>query len=336
MILVKKTAVLSQRGVHGICGVARFECFKDKSDVKINLTGKKKDLYAVVAVGDEKKVVKLSGDRIYLTRADLSGDCAALIADSECRVLCAGATTTGYDFEALEKFLPAAIGADSIKTVHEGSGNHMEIKQKDDTVLSVNVDKGAARQKLSGSVEERMNSEVWDGMSEPAGQQDSTEEKQYEEVVSGSEKQEKGVGIKDKISDDVKNSDVSATSDAPFDDIKNSAEISKSFDENKERFFDRIEDKIEKLFRENESDAQLNALIPDSRWARVRTEDGWYVVGIVGEPAEFICYGIPADNPSDPPEEDAGCRQWMEVEKGGRGYWMMYQSAENGETLTAV
>ena len=93
---------------------------------------------------------------------------------------------------------------------------------------------------------------------------------------------------------------------------------------------------IEKLFSENEKDEEMSVLIPDSRWARVRTGDGWYVVGIVGEPAEFICYGIPGDDPSDPPEEDEGCRQWVEVEKGGRGYWMMYQSAESGETLRAV
>ena len=102
------------------------------------------------------------------------------------------------------------------------------------------------------------------------------------------------------------------------------------------RFFDKISDKIEKLFSENEKDEEMSALIPDSRWVRVRTGDGWYVVGIVGEPAEFICYGIPGDDPSDPPEEDESCRQWLEVEKGGRGYWMMYQSAESGETLGAV
>ena len=48
MIIVKKTAVLSPRGAHGVSGVARFECLKEKSDVRINLAGGSKYLFAGV------------------------------------------------------------------------------------------------------------------------------------------------------------------------------------------------------------------------------------------------------------------------------------------------
>lgn len=310
MIIVKKTAVLSPRGAHGVCGVARFECFKEKSDVRINLSGGRKDLYAVVAVGDEKKVVKLSGDRIYLTRSDLSGDCAVIVADGKKRVLCAGATSCRYDFSPLEAFLFEAFGngadrEDGIRDVkkEEIEAETKEPEEKKTEQGAENVAKADAE-----TADASVNEAKEEVLSAPT----------RDESRAIAETEEKSVGT----TQDEKTEKVGKTG--------------KRASRGEERFFDKISDKIEKLFKENEKDEELTALIPDSRWARVRTDDGWYVVGVAGDPAEFIMYGIPADNASDPPEEDEGCRQWLEIEKGGRGYWMMYQSAESGETLTAI
>lgn len=308
MIIVKKTAVLSPRGAHGVSGVARFECFKEKSDVRINLAGGRKDLYAVVAVGDEKRVVKLSGDRIYLARTDLTGDCAAIVADGEKRVICAGATVCGYDFSPLEELVPSAFG-EGVKVGDDKSEEEKEtVKTERETVVNetANTEEVAA----------------------------SAENVSY---VEQSEKELKEKEIEEKIVDiSAAETDGKNTETLNVKETEAYETVSKKEPLKEGRFFDKISDKIEKLFSENEKDEEMSALIPDSRWARVRTEGGWYVVGIVGEPAEFICYGIPGDDPSDPPEEDEGCRQWVEVEKGGRGYWMMYQSAESGETLRAV
>lgn len=293
MILVKKTAVLSPRGAQGISGVARFECFRDRSDVRINLTGGRKDLYAVVAVGDEMRLVRPCSDRIYLARTDLAGDCAAIVADGETRVLCAGATRRGYDYTPLEDFLVAAQ--------KESVAEQAESVETQEVVKDERTDSEAEAREKSAA-EEDVKAETVEETGEPAEKTEKVGEEKDEKT-----KEEKAV-----------------------------SESPKGEEKENGRFFDKIADKIEKLFEENEKDEELTALIPDSRWARVKAEDGWYVVGVVGDPAEFICYGIPDDDATNPPDEREGCRQWLEVEKGGRGYWMMYQSALTGETLTAV
>ncbi len=299
MILEKKTALLSPRGAHGICGVARFECFKDKSDVKISLSGGRNDLYAAIAVGDETKVVRLSADRIYLTRSDLGGDCAVLVADGEKRVVCAGATTCGYDFKDLEEVLGG--GLDSHASASEESAS----ASADEAVAAeITAPEAGEEKEVDAGTGNAVRSEIEEkAVPEDDGQQVSAAQQDGQTVQTS---QEEGQDKRGKSG------------------------------RKKPRFFDKISDKIKKLFEENEKDSEMEGLIPGSRWARVRTEDGWYVVGVVGDPAEFICYGVPADNASDPPDEKEGCRQWLEVVKGGRGYWMMYQSAETGETLTAI
>lgn len=315
MILVKKTAVLSPRGAHGVSGVARFECFKEKSDVKISLARGHKDLYAVVAVGEEKRVVKLSGARIYLARTDLSGPCAAIVADGEKRVLCAGATVSGYDFTPLEEFLPSAFGdkteTDKSVNITENKTNDREISDKDVSASESNAEKIEAVK----AEEKPENNEISDiAAYADDGKEIETKAVKEEKVTVDSKK----------------------TPETEIEDVKSVVEENHESADKEVRFFDKIADKIEKLFAENNKDEELTVLIPDSRWVRVKADDGWYVVGIVGEPAEFICYGIPDDDATNPPDEEEGCRQWLEIERGGRGYWMMYQSAESGETLTAI
>ncbi|MDE6472509.1 MAG: hypothetical protein K2L52_05725 [Clostridia bacterium] len=106
-----------------------------------------------------------------------------------------------------------------------------------------------------------------------------------------------------------------------------------------EPFYKKIEKNLNELFEVHEKDEELTLLIPDSKWARVPIEgDGYYVVGVIesdGVP-NIICYGVPDKDDSNPPQNSNDCRQWMEIEKGGRGYWMMYQSAVSGETLTTT
>ena len=104
-------------------------------------------------------------------------------------------------------------------------------------------------------------------------------------------------------------------------------------------FYKKIEDSMQELFDKNERDEELSLLIPDSKWARVSLgDDGYYVVGIIysDDVPNIICYGVPDKDGSNPPQSNENCRQWMEIEKGGRGYWMMYQSAQSGETISSA
>ena len=106
-----------------------------------------------------------------------------------------------------------------------------------------------------------------------------------------------------------------------------------------EPFYKKIEKNLSELFDTHQKDEELTLLIPSSKWVRVPIAgDGYYVVGVIendGVP-DIICYGVPDKDDSNPPQNSSDCRQWMEIEKGGRGYWMMYQSAVSGETLTTT
>ncbi|MEG1394847.1 MAG: hypothetical protein RSD04_03750 [Clostridia bacterium] len=104
-------------------------------------------------------------------------------------------------------------------------------------------------------------------------------------------------------------------------------------------FFERIQPKLEELLNTNQRDEELQELIPDSKWARIVIEgDEFYVVGLLyanGQP-DLVCYGVPDINRNSPPQCKEECRQWLELEKDGRGYWLMYQSAKDGKTITAM
>ncbi len=127
----------------------------------------------------------------------------------------------------------------------------------------------------------------------------------------------------------------------PIEKIEEQAVKSKNVSKTKtaEPFYKKIENNLSQLFDAHEKDEELTLLIPSSKWVRVPIEgDGYYVVGVIendGVP-DIICYGVPDKDDSNPPQNSSDCRQWMEIEKGGRGYWMMYQSAVSGATLTTT
>ncbi|MGN0764905.1 MAG: hypothetical protein ACI4MO_00275 [Christensenellales bacterium] len=99
-------------------------------------------------------------------------------------------------------------------------------------------------------------------------------------------------------------------------------------------FYNSIKDELDKLFDTYQADEELESLIENSRWVRVPTgEEGYYVTGIIyydGVP-QIICYGVPDKDNSNPPPCSSSCRQWLPIVEDGRGYWMMYQSAIDGE-----
>lgn len=99
-------------------------------------------------------------------------------------------------------------------------------------------------------------------------------------------------------------------------------------------FYNSIKDELDKLFDTYQADEELESLIENSKWVRVPTgEEGYYVTGIIyydGVP-QIICYGVPDKDNSNPPPCNSTCRQWLPIVENGRGYWMMYQSAIDGE-----
>ena len=80
----------------------------------------------------------------------------------------------------------------------------------------------------------------------------------------------------------------------------------------------------------------LEGVVPNSKWAKIQVEDGFYVVGLIldGEVVRYISYGVPATKNSCPPSEIRDVAVWLDDgKKEGKGYWVIYQDAMTGQCL---
>lgn len=103
-------------------------------------------------------------------------------------------------------------------------------------------------------------------------------------------------------------------------------------------YYEQVGDQIEKLFSEGVREEKLEKLMPMTKWVKVDfSGDGRaYVVGLIGDRPDFICYGLPAKFSSDPPEELGDGCSWLPLDvldPHGSGYWLLYQDADTGETV---
>ena len=116
----------------------------------------------------------------------------------------------------------------------------------------------------------------------------------------------------------------------------------KSFVDEDIDFYNQIKDQIDDLFSKHKPEDNLQAIIPNSKWVKVEYQDmqGYYVMGIIYNDniPEFIGYGLPAQNNENPPKDLAEYAQWLPVLQEGEntGYWIVYQSASNGESIKVV
>ena len=116
-----------------------------------------------------------------------------------------------------------------------------------------------------------------------------------------------------------------------------------NFVDEKLDFYSQIKDQIDDLFSKHKTEDNLQSIIPNSKWVKVEYQDmpGYYVMGIIyndNNIPEFIGYGLPAQNNENPPKDLAEYAQWLPVLQEGEqmGYWIVYQSASNGESIKVV
>ena len=82
----------------------------------------------------------------------------------------------------------------------------------------------------------------------------------------------------------------------------------------------------------------LSKIIPDGKFCKVKTEDGYYVFGIIYENqmVKCLCYGVPQERYGIVPKELDGFSQWLPLSTenpDGKGYWITYQDAKTGENI---
>lgn len=105
-----------------------------------------------------------------------------------------------------------------------------------------------------------------------------------------------------------------------------------------ECFFVRMKDEIEKVLSSYPAEAALEATVENSRWVRITYGgDKFYVFGVIysGEVPRYVCYGVPSEDSSRPPESLAGISSFIPAspDGGDSGYWVMYQDAATGASV---
>ncbi|MBE5730401.1 MAG: hypothetical protein E7350_00425 [Clostridiales bacterium] len=99
-------------------------------------------------------------------------------------------------------------------------------------------------------------------------------------------------------------------------------------------YFERSRAQIERVIQGGERFAELERLIPGSRFVKVNYDTKrFYIVGVIG--CDYICYGVPAAYSPQPPSPLTGYARWLPLPLPHRidGFWMMYQDGVTGETL---
>lgn len=96
-------------------------------------------------------------------------------------------------------------------------------------------------------------------------------------------------------------------------------------------FYYAIKPQLDELFICYPEEKALCEAVEGSKWIRVDAANESYVVGVLfnNDEPSFICYGVPADTSTAPPDELEGACVWLPVSDTS-GYWVIYQSAQTG------
>ena len=101
-------------------------------------------------------------------------------------------------------------------------------------------------------------------------------------------------------------------------------------------FYSRMKGEIEKILTSYPKEEALEEIVENSRWVKITYGDGkYYVFGIIfgGSEAQYICYGVPSENPDSPPPSLQNSSFIPAYPEGNGGYWVMYQDAKTGASI---
>ena len=105
-------------------------------------------------------------------------------------------------------------------------------------------------------------------------------------------------------------------------------------------FYDSLSGQINSLISSNNHEEVLEDILPNSTFVRIEKENGSYLVlGVInneeGNP-EYLCYGHPAKDINDKPFNYDNHFSFFPTDVSnptGEGYYLSYQSAQNGENV---
>lgn len=113
--------------------------------------------------------------------------------------------------------------------------------------------------------------------------------------------------------------------------------LSKLQNPGNKNFYINIKERLDELFVIHPREENLEKVIPESQWVRVRYDgDDYYVVGKLsdGGVVAYLAYGVPGVAEVPPPKIAAEISDWLPMENLSepyKGYWLIFQDASNGK-----
>ncbi len=135
------------------------------------------------------------------------------------------------------------------------------------------------------------------------------------------------------MQDNAQNSDFGIDNDAT-----NGIENENDLQNTEPYYYGLIKAQYDDMFSKYPVFSPLTNIIENSKWIEVEGVDDPYIMGIIyddGKP-KYLCYGVVQEKKQSPPIEIADSSQWVPFDitnEFGSGVWIMYQSADNGETI---
>lgn len=348
MVILKKIIIMTEYQKSGCSGIVKFENFAGRTSCFVRILGINQGGQICIKCGDDIMYCGelKNGEMRFGAMYDLN-KVIRIIVMQEGGVVCLG---SNYG-----KFMPSLL----VNYIHQYiaqqmkiAGNKLQIQENDKQAVldntSVNNQQNYSdnNQREQSEIIEKDDSQISD--IEQASQMNMSDNN----TVSDMERHQNNTSNISESTNIIENVEVQNIQDVDnkMQSISNDENIILSNSEYvadkdaimtdtnvEEGFYKKIENSMQELFDRYEGDSELNLLVPDSKWVRVPVENnGYYVVGVIYSDnlPYLICYGVPDKDNTNPPQNSGECRQWLELEKGGRGYWMMYQSAKSGQTLT--
>ena len=310
MVILKKIIILTEYEGSGVSGIVKFENFAGRTSCFVRVLGIKDKAEVCIKCGEDVMYCGTLSDGAMKFGAfyDLTKPIYVAVA-RQGAIVCMGSNTGRFSASVLSPLLYQYYANAQTEAVRpQAKEDSRQVDNSDEEAGSVNKNNQTEQAQAHAEQEEKSK------IVEIDNDRDNHSDVRIEEKAADAEEQK------------------SQTKPTVSKETKKSAKV-----KIEEPFFKQIEASMQELFDKYEKDEELINLVPDSKWARVPVDDSnYYVVGLIysdGNP-NLICYGVPDKDSSNPPDNSNECRQWLELEKGGRGYWMMYQSAISGQTLT--
>ena len=108
-------------------------------------------------------------------------------------------------------------------------------------------------------------------------------------------------------------------------------------DNSQENFYNEIASQLDEILKNNPKENNLIAMIPNSQWAKINyfNKEGYYCIGIIKDDkgVKYIGYAMPSKVNLPPPEDINEYAQFLPIGDGENGYYVVYQDAQNGDSI---